>query len=142
KRTPVTFRVPRRLRPLASARLTSGASALVHGVLNRDGGRLVCQVTSLQAVPSDLDRLERGLQDLGPKDYERRKAWARWAERRAADFKDDALRKRAKALEGEALRLESKWKRVAVDAPQEWLAMAQDARRRQVPEPEPSAQAH
>ena len=40
---------------------------------------------SLQAVPGDLDRLERGLKDLGPKDYETRKAWARWAERR--DYK-------------------------------------------------------
>src|SRR5207248_6159063 len=111
-------------------------SALVRGVLNRDGGRLVCQVTSLQAVPSDLDRLERGLKDLGPKDYETRKAWARWAERRAADFKDEALRKRAKALEGEALRLEGELRRVAVDAPQAWLEMAQEMRRRQVPEPE------
>jgi hypothetical protein len=33
-------------------------------------------------------------------------------------------------------------KRLGVDAPQEWLAMAQDARRSQVAEPEPSALGH
>ena len=33
-------------------------------------------------------------------------------------------------------------KRLGVDAPEEWLAMAKDARRRRVPEPEPEALAH
>src|SRR5436309_3023159 len=51
KRTPVTFQVPRRLRP-SSTRM---AGVVVHGVLKRDGGRLVCQVTSLQVVPNDLE---------------------------------------------------------------------------------------
>ena len=50
--------------------------------------------------------------------------------------------KRAQDLEAEVLRLEGELKRGAVDAPQEWLAMAQDARRRKVPEPGPSAMAH
>ncbi|MFI5455872.1 MAG: hypothetical protein ACHRXM_10515 [Isosphaerales bacterium] len=139
KRTPITFLVPRRLRPPSPSRMIS---AQVHGVLKRDGGRLVCEVTDLKPVAGDLDRLERGLSSLTAKDFERRKQWARWAERRAKDFKDEALMKRARVLEGDALRIEADMKRLGVDAPQEWLAMAQEARRRQVPEPEPSALGH
>ena len=52
------------------------------------------------------------------------------------------MRDRARTIEGDALRIESEMKRLGVDAPREWLAMAQEARRRQVPEPEPSALAH
>jgi tetratricopeptide (TPR) repeat protein len=66
----------------------------------------------------------------------------RWAERRAHDFKDDALLKRAKKVEADALRIEANLTRLSVDAPQKWLEMALDARRRQVPEPGPSALAH
>src|SRR5262249_43360396 len=43
---------------------------------------------------------------------------------------------------GEALRIESEVKRLGVDAPGEWLAMAQEARRRQVPESESGALGH
>jgi tetratricopeptide (TPR) repeat protein len=139
KRTPVTFEVARRLRPPTSTRLTA---VIVRGVLKRQGGRLVCAVTDIKPVTSDLDRLERGLASLSAKDFEARKVWARWAERRAKDFKDSALRDRAKVIEGDALRIESEMKRLGVDAPREWLSMAQEARRRQVPEPEPSALGH
>jgi len=139
KRTPITFLVPRRLRPPSTTRLTS---ALVRGVLKRDGSRLVCEVTELKPVGNDLDRMERGLSSLPGKDFETRRAWARWAERRAKDFKDEALLKRARALDGEALRIEADMKRLGVDAPQEWLAMAQEARGRHVAEPEPSALGH
>jgi len=139
KRTSVPFLVPRRLRPPAHSRMTA---VVVRGVLKREEGRLTCDVTSLQIVPNDMDRLERGLASLGPRDYETRKAWARWAERRAAEFDDKALMARARALDADVLRMEGALKRVAVDAPGEWLEMARDARRRKVPEPEPSALAH
>jgi tetratricopeptide (TPR) repeat protein len=139
KRTPITFLVPHRLRPLATARLNS---AVVRGVLKREEGRLVCAVTDIKPVSSDLDRLARGLASLPAKDFQTRKAWARWAERRAREFKDNALLDRAKAIDGEALRIESEITRVGVDAPSEWLSMAQDARRRRVAEPEPSALGH
>jgi len=139
KRTPITFLVPRRLRPRSSTQITS---AQVHGILKRDGSRLVCEVTELKPVAGDLERLERGMSGLAAKDFGTRKRWARWAERRAKDFKDEALMKRARALDGDALRIEADMKRMGVDAPQEWLAMAQEARRRQVPEPEPSALGH
>ena len=39
-------------------------SALVRGVLKRDGSRLVCEVTELKPVAGDLERLERGLSSL------------------------------------------------------------------------------
>jgi len=139
KRTPITFLVPRRLRPPSTTKITS---AQVHGVLKRDGSRLVCEVTELKPVAGDLERLERGLSSLAAKDFETRKRWARWAERRAKDFKDEALMKRARALDGDALRIEADMKRMGVDAPQEWLAMAEEARRRRVSEPEPSALGH
>ncbi len=50
--------------------------------------------------------------------------------------------KRAREVEAEAFRVETAMKRLGVDAPSEWLAMAKDARRRRVPEPEPAALAH
>jgi tetratricopeptide (TPR) repeat protein len=139
KRTPITFEVPRRLRPPGSTRPTA---VIVRGSLKRDGGQLICAVTAIKAVTSDLDRLERGLATLAAKDFETRKVWARWAERRAKDFKDNALRDRARMIEGDALRIESEMKRLGVDAPREWLLMAQEARRRHVPEPGPSELAH
>jgi hypothetical protein len=140
KRTSVSFRVPRRLRPSDPPK----TGVIVRGILKREGSRLICEVTSLQVVPADLERLERGLAILGPRDYATRKAWARWAERRASDFGEEngPLMKRARELEAEVLRMRGDLKRVAVDAPQEWLAMAQDARQRKVAEPEPSALAH
>lgn len=139
KRTPITFLVPRRLRPPVHTRVVS---AVVRGTLEREGNRLSCRVTGLEIKPADLERLDGAVAQLGARDYETRRAWARWAEHRAAEFRDDALMRRAKAIEAEALRLEGEIKRVAVDAPEEWLAMARDARRRKVPEPEPSALAH
>jgi hypothetical protein len=139
KRTSVTFLVPRRLRPTPSSRKSA---VLVRGTLKRTEGRLVCDVTALEPVPTDIERLEQGVSSLPAKDFETRLTWARWAERRARDFKDEALLKRAKKVEADALRIEADFKRLSVDAPKQWLEMAQDARRRQVPEPEPSALAH
>ena len=114
----------------------------MRGVLKRDEGRLVCNVTALEEVPGDIERLEQGVAGLSDKDFETRQTWARWAEHRAHVFKDDALLKRAKAVEAEAFRIEARMKRQTVDAPGQWLEMALDAHRRQVPEPNPSALAH
>jgi hypothetical protein len=139
KRTPVTFLVPRPMRPASHTRVVS---VVVRGILERDGSRLVCRVTNLDLKPADLERLDGAVRQLGARDYQTRRAWARWAERRASEFRDDALLRRAKALEAEALRMEGDMNRVAVDAPAEWLSMARDARRLKVSEPEPSALAH
>lgn len=139
KRTAVTFQVPRRLRPRQAPRLSS---VMVDGVLKREGGRLVCEVTAIAPVPSDRERLDHAVADLAPKDFESRRSWAAWAERRARDFKDSGLAKRAKEIETDALRISADMKRLAVDAPEEWLAMAKEAKAGQIPEPEPSALAH
>jgi tetratricopeptide (TPR) repeat protein len=139
KRTKITFLVPRKLRPEDTSRITG---TVVRGVLRRDGARLVCDVTELRSVGGDLERLETGVKNLSAKDSETRKQWARWAERRARDFKNDTLLRRARELEAEAFRIETTSNRSVVDAPKEWLAMARDARRRKVPEPEPAALAH
>jgi tetratricopeptide (TPR) repeat protein len=139
KRTNVMFRVPRRLRPAVAPRLSA---VVVRGVLNREGSRLVCKVTEITVVPSDRERLDRAVAELAPRDFESRRKWAAWGERRALDFKDNALYKRAKEIEADAMRLKADLKRLGVDAPQEWLAMAKDAKASQIPEPEPSALAH
>ncbi len=139
KRTAVTFMVPRRLRPREAPRLSA---VIVRGVLKRDGGRIYAEATRIDVVPGDRDRLDRAIGDLPPKDFASRQTWAAWAERRARDFKDNALLERAQAIESDALRIKADMRRLSVDAPQEWLAMAKDAKGRQVPEPEPSAQAH
>jgi len=139
KRTPVVFLVPRALRPRSASRIRS---VIARGVLARQTDRLVCEVSGLREVAGDTERLQQGLSGLERTDFKTRKAWAQWAENRARDFKDDALMRQAKALAAEALRLESRMQRVGVDAPNEWLAKAQDARRQQLPEPAPSALAH
>lgn len=139
KRTAITFRVPRRLRPQGYTRM---AATVVRGVLEREGGRLSVRVSAVEPKPGDLDRLKAAVAQLGPRDYQTRRAWAKWAERRAADFQDNALLKQARALDAEALRLESDVQRLVVDAPGTWLKMAREARARKVPEPEPSALAH
>ena len=139
KRTPITFLVPRALRPTGHARVVS---VVVRGLLEREGSRLFCRVKALELKPADLERLDGAVSQLGARDYQTRRAWARWAERRASEFRDEPLMRRAKALEAEALRLEGEYKRVAVDATEEWLTLARDARKRNVPEPEPSALAH
>jgi hypothetical protein len=139
KRTKVVFRLPPRLRPEGSPR---PLPVEVQGRLGRDNDQLVCDVTSLKVLPNDLDRLDQAIGALSPRDFENRKAWAAWAEARGKAFKDNALIQRARSLEAEALRLEGEQERVTVDAPKEWLALAEEARRRHIAEPEPSALAH
>ena len=56
---------------------------IVQGRLNREGGQLVCEVTALKVMPNDLERLDQAVATLSAKDFENRKAWAAWAERRS-----------------------------------------------------------
>jgi hypothetical protein len=139
RRTEIPFRLPPGLRPKSPPR---SQGAIVQGRLKKENDRLSFDVTALSLQPSDLERLDKAVGALAARDFENRKAWAKWAETRAVDFKDDALRKRAKDVEADALRIEAESRRVAVDAPDEWLKLAEQARRRKVPEPDPSALAH
>jgi hypothetical protein len=140
KRTPVVFRLPPHLRfktapPAAAVRL--------QGLLKREGDQWFCDVTALELLSSDLERLEQAVALLAPRDARGRSAWARWAEQRGSDFKDEPLISRARVLETEALRIEAdEAERSAADPPGQWLDLARRARQRQVPEPEPSALAH
>jgi len=137
KRTNVIFRLPPRLRPESAPR---PMPVVVQGRLARDQDQFICDVVTLKVLPNDLDRLEQAISALPAGDFENRKAWAAWAEARGKAFKDKVLIQRARSLEGEALQLESEKKKGTVDAPKEWLALAEEARRRNVGDP--SALAH
>ena len=141
KRTDVVFRLPPRLRPESSPR---PMPVIVQGKLIRDGGQLACEVTALKVLPSDLERLDQAIAALPASDFANRKAWAAWAERRGKSFKpeDKPLIQRARSIQADALRIESEQKRVGVDAPGEWLRLAEEGRRKHVEEPYPSALAH
>jgi hypothetical protein len=139
KRTDVPFRLPRALRPGSQPRPTP---VLVQGQLKEHEGELVCDVSRLEVLPGDLDRLDRAIADLAATDFASRKAWAAWATQRGKAYKDHALLQRARAIEADALRLESEQQRLTVDAPKQWLELAENARRTNVAEPEPSALAH
>jgi tetratricopeptide (TPR) repeat protein len=141
KRTHVIFRLPPRLRPENSPR---PMPVVVEGKLVREGNELVCEVTSLVVQPNDVDRLDQAVAALPAKEFETRKAWGVWAENRGKSFKpeDKVLIQRGKAIQAEALRIEAERKQVTVDAPAQWLALAEEARRRNIPEPDPSALAH
>ncbi|WP_165220278.1 hypothetical protein [Aquisphaera insulae] len=139
KRTNVVLRLRGPQRPRSQPR---PMPVIAVGRLAREGDQLVMDVSSLAVQLSDLERLEKGVSALPPGDFENRKAWAAWAEKRGAEFKDAALSEKARGVLTEALRLEADGRRGTVDAPREWLAMAEEARRRGVKEPEPSALAH
>ena len=89
----------------------------------------MCDVTEIKPVAGDLDRLERELKSLAAKDLRREKRGPQWAERRARGLQGQGAPRSARTIEGEALRIESEMKRLGVDAPREWLAMAKEARR-------------
>ncbi len=148
KRAPdVTFALPERLRP---AHNPSEAAVKVRGVLRREEGRFICAVSSFDALPADIDRLNRGIALVAKSDFDSRMAWVHWAEARAKAFRalnpknpdptDDALLARAREIEAEVIRLDAD--RPARDPAAHWLALAERARSRGIPEPEPSALAH
>ena len=112
----------------------------VRGILRREGNRRVCDVSALELFPADRERFDRGVSELAPGDFEGRKKWARWAERRGREFGDAELQERARLLEGKALRIESE--RRSIDPRTDVLELARQARSRNVPEPEPSSLAH
>ena len=137
KRTAVVFRIPPALRPKQPPK---APAVRVRGVLRREGDRWACDVSALELVSADRERLDRGVSELASGDVEGRKAWARWAERRGREFNDAELRGRARLLDGQALRIESE--RRSTDPGTVVFELARQARSRNVPEPEPSSLAH
>ena len=137
KRTPVLFRLPPRLR----YRQSPGVPAVrLTGILKREGDQWVCDVTTIELFPKDMVRLNRGVSILPPGEFEKRTAWAAWADRRAKEFQDEELLKRVQAIEVEAIRFEAESR--STDPAKLWLKLANRARADGLQEPEPSALAH
>jgi hypothetical protein len=133
KRTEVPFRLPRSLK---FARSPSEPNARVLGTLRAEDGRLVFAVSAIELLPGDLERLEKEVGKLRPDDFQARRSWALWAERRGKELNDQKLEGRGVALEGEALWLEAD--RPDVDN----LALATRAASRPIPESVRNALAH
>ncbi|WP_406699778.1 hypothetical protein V5E97_13075 [Singulisphaera sp. Ch08] len=137
KRTPVLFRLPPRLR----YRQSPGVPAVrLTGILKREEGQWFCDVTTIELFAKDMVRLNRGVSILPPGEFEKRSAWAAWANRRAKEFQDEELLKRAHEIEVEAIRFEADSR--SADPAKLWLKLAHRARAHGLQEPEPSALAH
>ncbi len=136
--SPVLFRLPDRL---AFSSPPSQKAARVQGLLREEGGRRVVDVTAVELFRSDLDRLEQGLAALAPQDARTRDAWARWAESRADQYDDPALRSRARELAGDAIRIEAD-RPDALKSPDRQIELARKARGRHVPAPVPASLIH
>ena len=72
-----------------------------------EDGRLVFDVSAIELLPNDLDRLDKEVAKLRPDDFQGKRAWALWAERRGKELNDPKLEARGVVLEGEALWLEA-----------------------------------
>ena len=117
------------------------AAVRIKGTLRREGAVYVFDVADLQALPPDLERLERAAAILAPGDVKGREELVRWAEDRARHYDDQALLQRARALVGENVRAKAAMP-AAAGSPEQQVKLAREARQRGVPEPEPSALAH
>jgi hypothetical protein len=137
KKTTVMFRLAVELR---SRQAPDAAGLRLHGVLKKEAGALVFDVSSMTQLPGDQERLRQGAAQLAAGDAEGRIAWARWARRRGTDFAEPALVEKAGALAAEAIRIESK--RPGADVPDVNLRLARKARDLGAPEPESSAFIH
>lgn len=104
RRTDVAFRLPPALRP---EHPSAPPAARVTGTVRVDGRLIYVDVSAVEAMPSDLDRLNREVKRLGADDSAGRAKWAEWAGRRAKDFKDAALAARAADLESESILLDA-----------------------------------
>ena len=133
KRTDVLCKLPPRLKFVRSP---SEPNARVQGVLKVVDGRLVLDVSALELLPNDLVRLDKEIAKLRPEDFQGKRAWALWAERRGKELNDPKLEDRGIALESEAL-----WTEAArPDADN--LGLAARSANRPVPESVRNALAH
>lgn len=133
----VIFRLPPRLiyRDAPSQRV-----AKIQGTLRKEGSQLVVDVSSVQLLPSDQERLNRGIAALEPRDQKTRLAWARWASRRAEIYQDQELASKARQLRTEAIRMEAE--SPEAERPSVAMGLAEQARQLGLDEPLASALAH
>ena len=138
KRSPeVTFELPPKLRMKKSPQ---APAVQLRGVLRKAGNHWSFEVSEIELLPHDITRLNRALEILPQTEVAKRRAWAAWAEKRAKAFDDKELRAKAMAIEAEAIRVEAE--RPKGDKAAYWLALAEEARKRRIPEPEPTAIFH
>ncbi|MBY0396313.1 MAG: hypothetical protein K2X91_07565, partial [Thermoleophilia bacterium] len=122
--------------PLRFKKSPQAPAVRVTGIVRGEGARWWVDVTAVDLLPADLDRLNSALATTPRVDVEKRQAWVRWAETRADAFEDETLRARARQVEVEILRDEAE--RPGRDPAGHWLGLARRARSRKLPEPEPS----
>ena len=147
----VQFKLPKRLWLKSSP---TAAAVKVRGTLHHDARGWWVDVVSYEALPTDIDRLNRAVSQLGRSDLDGREAWARWGLRRADEFSklarqrdpnkpsaENPLRARAREILADVVRQQGD-RPPAKDAADHWLALARRARADSLAEPEPSAQAH
>jgi hypothetical protein len=133
----VSFRLPAKF---ATAKPMQYQAVRLEGILRREGAGLAFFVTDLREFPDDLTRLDQQVRALAETDITGRARLAGWARSRAIQYNDTVLARRARELEGEAIRLEAT--RPSVSPPERWIELARKARSNAVPEPVPSALAH
>ena len=104
RRTEVPFRLPARLK---FNRAPTEPNARVRGTLRTEEGRLFFDVSAIELLPPDIDRLEKEVARLKPEEFPKKRAWALWAERRGKELNDIKLEARGLALEIEAFWLEA-----------------------------------
>jgi hypothetical protein len=104
KRTDAVFRLPARLK---FSRPPSEVNARILGGLKAEDGRWVVEVSAIEMLPGDMERLETELGRLRKEDHAGRRKWALWAEKRGKELSEPKLEARGVALETEALWLEA-----------------------------------
>ena len=138
KRCPeVTFELPPKLR---MAKSPQSPAVQLRGVLRKGGNHWWFEVSEIELLPHDITRLNRALEILPETETTKRRAWATWAEKRAKSFDDKELLAKALAIETNVIRVEAD--RPKGDKAAYWLSLAEEARKRQISEPEPSAIFH
>ncbi len=137
KESSVAFRLPPKLR---FSRAPDARVVRAIGILHKEGDQFAVDVQSLQLLPEDEVRLAQGVAVLAPDDVKNRKAWARWAARRAEMYSDVSLEIKARELEAQVLRIEAN--DASARDPKTALALAREGRENKVPEPLPSSLAH
>ena len=138
KRAPeVAFDLAPKLR---MAKSPQSPGVKLRGVLRKGGNHWWFEVSEMEFLPRDLERFNRALAVLPQSETTKRVAWANWAEKRARAFDDKELLAKALAVEAEAVRVEAEHPKG--DKAAFWLALAEESRKRGIPEPEPSAIFH
>jgi hypothetical protein len=104
KRTDALFRLPPKLK---FGRPPSEANARIKGLLRIEDSRWVVDVSAIEMLPGDIERLETELGKLRKEDFNGRRNWAYWAEKRGKELNEPKLEARGVVLETEALWLEA-----------------------------------